>query len=201
MSIVSAPVLSRQLRIPNLVLKLAEQAAEARSWAAEFDALPPRPAASVAVPTRHGATLVELHQGYERLLRADANRSVARLIAASTKMGNPIVWSLARNEDRCTDLDEREVWPSEVSQPLATHHAKQGDGAVAAVRASRGWGYAASDTELTGLANQLLRTERLDVAPASTASIAALHFAAKLGRLEPDAPHVAVVYTRGHEKK
>lgn len=195
-----ASVLGRQLRIPHLFLKRADQAMDARSWATEFAALRPRAAASIAVPTRHGATLVEIHEGYEALRASSKGLTPARLIAASTKMGNPIVWSLARGGLEYEDMSENEVFPSETSEPLATHKAKQGKEAIAAVRATMGWGFAAGDEELENLAKQLLRTEDVDVAPASTAGIAALHFAAKLGRLEEDAPHVAIVYARSQKR-
>lgn len=145
------------------------------------------PPAAVAVPTREGSVVAGLWSGFETL------NASPRLIAATSKMGNPIVWSLAQGEDTCTDLDERHVFPSATSEPLATYKSADGTPAVKAVRASNGWGYAASDAELEDLTQQLQRTEQLDALPAATAGIAALHFAAKFARLDAGAKHVAIV--------
>lgn len=146
--------------------------------------------AVVAVPTRDGTGVAGLWSGFQRLGRSP------KLVAATSKMGNPIVWSLAHGDDRCTDLDPRQVFPSALSEPLATHRSVDGDAAVKAVRASGGWGYAAADAELESLAKQLQRTENVNALPAAAAGIAALHFAAKFSRIEPDVTCVAVVTAR-----
>jgi threonine synthase len=156
----------------------------------------PRQADVIAVPTGNGTTIQGLHHGLEELLRTGKISKLPHLVAASTKMGNPIVWSLAKGQGSIEDLDDHEVWPSETSEPLANVHAFDGEAAVAAVRATQGWGYAASDAELVALAKQIKRAEGLDVLPAGTAGVAALHFAAKLGRLDPNGLHVAILSGR-----
>lgn len=151
--------------------------------------LPEGPAV-VAMPTREGTAIAGVWTGFERLRRSP------KLVAATSKMGNPIVWSLAQGEDECTDLDPNQVFPSAVSEPLATYKSADGTAAVKAVRASGGWGYAAADAELASVAKQLERTESLVALPAAVAGIAALHFAAKFARLEPDATCVAIITAR-----
>jgi threonine synthase len=153
----------------------------------------------LAVPTREGTTVAGLWSG----VRSAGTRSkifpasgTPRIIAATTKMGNPIVWSLAQGFDECKDLDESQVFPSATSEPLATFHARDGNAAVQAVRASNGWGFAAADDELENLAKQLSRTENIEALPAAVAGIAALHFAARFGRLSPTGRHVAVLTAR-----
>ena len=146
--------------------------------------------AVVAVPTREGTAITGIWSGFERL------RRLPQLVAATSKMGNPIVWSLAQGADDCTDLEPNQIFPSSVSEPLATYKAAHGTSAVKAVRASGGWGYAASDSELESMAKQLERTESVAALPAAVAGIAALHFAAKFGRLEPDVTCVAILTSR-----
>jgi threonine synthase len=144
----------------------------------------------VAIPTRDGTAVAGLWAGFDRLKRRP------KVLAATSKMGNPIVWSLAQGINECIDLDPKDVFPSATSEPLATHKAADGDAAVKAVRASGGWGYAASDEELENLARQLERTENVRVLPAAAAGIAALHFAARFARLDATAPCVAILTSR-----
>lgn len=146
---------------------------------------------AIAVPTREGTCVA----GIGRALEA-AGASKTRLLAATTKMGNPIVWSLAQHLESCEDLESKNVFPSLTSEPLACYHAHDGDRALKAIRRSGGWGYAGSDAELESLAAQLKQSEGLEALPAGVAGIAALQFAARFGRLEETGTHVAVIAGR-----
>lgn len=145
----------------------------------------------IAVPTREGGAIAGIADG----LRA-AGATSTRLLAATTKMGNPIVWSLAQQLEACEDLDPKNVFPSLASEPLSCYHAHDGDAALKSIRKSGGWAYAASDAELEDLADQLRKEEGVESLPSGVAGIAALRFAAKFGRLDAKGVHVAILSGR-----
>ncbi len=176
---------------PNVALQLDAYAEIAYEI---YDELRDAPAA-VAVPVSNGTTLAGIHKGFVRLHRRGKTSRVPRMVAGSASGKNPIVRAVLKNLPRCEDLEPGQIRETEVNEPLINWHAFDGDAALAAIRASRGWAGYASDREMLRQARLLKEHEGLSVLPASTAGLAVL-LARTLSEALPGDRYVAVLTGR-----
>ena len=138
-----------------------------------YDELRDAPAA-VAVPVSNGTTLAGIGKGFQSLYRRGKTSRIPRLIAGSSYRKNPIVESFLRNHDECRDLDPVRIRETAVNEPLINWHSIDGDGALDAIRTTKGWAGYASDRAMKRYARMIASSEGLNVLPASTAGLIAL---------------------------
>jgi threonine synthase len=138
-----------------------------------YDELRDAPAA-VAVPVSNGTTLSGIAKGFQSLYRRGKTSRIPRMIAGSSYRKNPIVESFIRDFDECRDLDPTKIRETPVNEPLINWHSIDGEGALAAVRGTRGWAGYASDRSMKRFARMISSSEGLNVLPASTAGLISL---------------------------
>jgi threonine synthase len=138
-----------------------------------YDELRDAPAA-VAVPVSNGTTLSGIFRGFQSLFRRGKTSRIPRIIAGSSYRKNPIVYSFLKQLPSCQDLDPAAIRETTVNEPLINWHAIDGDLALDAIRATRGWAAHGSDRAMTRYSRMISSSEGLNVLPASTAGLIAL---------------------------
>ena len=138
-----------------------------------YDELRDAPSA-VAVPVSNGTTLAGIHRGFLSLYRRGKTSRMPRIVGGSSHGKNPIVRAYQRGLPRCEDLEPTRVRETEVNEPLVNWHSIDGDLALEAIRATRGWATDVTDKSMTQAGRVLLQQEGLGVLPAATAGLLAL---------------------------
>jgi len=152
---------------------------------------------SVAVPVSNGTTLAGIFDGFRRLHERGRTSRIPRMVAASSYRKNPIVKSFREGHAFCIDLQPSEIHETTVNEPLINWHSFDGDLALQALRASRGYAEYASDHDMLQHARLLLQREGLSVLPASASALIALAKVRSNGGL-PEDDHVVVLTGRRH---
>ncbi len=138
-----------------------------------YDELRDAPAV-VAAPVSNGTTLAGLYRGFLSLYRRGKTSHMPRIVAGSSFGKNPIVRSFLLGEENCSDLAPDRIRETHINEPLINWHAIDGDHALAAINATKGWAANASDKAMRQYARLLSEKEGLRVLPASTAGLIAL---------------------------
>ncbi|MGD9209362.1 MAG: pyridoxal-phosphate dependent enzyme [Desulfobacteraceae bacterium] len=138
-----------------------------------YDELRDAPAV-VAVPVSNGTTLAGLYRGFLSLYRRGKTSHMPRIVAGSSFGKNPIVRSFLLGEKNCRDLSPERIRETRVNEPLVNWHAIDGEHALKAIKATKGWAANASDKAMRQYARLLCEKEGLQVLPASTAGLIAL---------------------------
>lgn len=138
-----------------------------------YDELRDAPAV-VAAPVSNGTTLAGLYRGFLSLYRRGKTSHMPRIVAGSSFGKNPIVRSFLLGEESCRDLSPERIRETHINEPLINWHAIDGDHALAAIKATKGWAADASDKAMRQYARLLSEKEGLRVLPASTAGLIAL---------------------------
>lgn len=138
-----------------------------------YDELRDAPAA-IAAPVSNGTTLAGLYRGFLSLYRRGKTSHMPRIVAGSSFGKNPIVRSFLLGEENCRDLAPERIRETNINEPLINWHAIDGDHALAAIKATKGWAANASDKAMRQYARLLSEKEGLQVLPASTAGLIAL---------------------------
>jgi threonine synthase len=159
-----------------------------------YDELRDAPA-TISVPVSNGTTLAGIYRGFVSLYRRGKTSRIPRIVAGSSHAKNPVVSAWMRGLAACEDLDPQRITESAVNEPLINWHSADGDHALSAIRASRGWAMNASDREMVGYARLIREREGLHVLPASTAGLLALVKQHQSDPLAPDR-HVAILTGR-----
>jgi threonine synthase len=128
----------------------------------------------VAVPVSNGTTLAGVYRGFVSLYQRGKTSRVPRMVAGSTYRKNPIVQAFVNNALHCEDLDPRRIRETPVNEPLVNWHAVDGDHALQAIRATRGWATNATDDSMRTFSRLIREREGLHVLPASTAGLIGL---------------------------
>ena len=153
---------------------------------------------SVAVAVGNGTTLAGVYEGLREVARERGERP-PRMVAASTRRGNPIIKSWKEGSKVCLDLSPEEIRETEVNEPLVNWRSFDGQRALDALYDSNGFAVDASDAELRRITQLTRNLEGISVLTASTAALVGLQRGAKEGRLA-DGVHVAILTGRHFEK-
>lgn len=138
-----------------------------------YDELRDAPAV-VAVPVSNGTTLAGIYKGFLSLYRRGKTSKIPQMVAGSSSRKNPIVSSWIRNAPTCQDLSPADVRETKVNEPLINWHSIDGDLALDAIRAAKGWAANASDKKMLAVSKMVREREGLNVLPASAAGLIAL---------------------------
>ncbi len=169
---------------------------------------------TVSVSVGNGTTLAGVFDGFKEIAREWAGEPFAdgaerpgprlpRMVAASTPRGNPIIKSFKSGLAACADLDPIEIRETEINEPLTNWHAYDGDRALDALRASRGFAEYASDASMRRMTALIRQHEGINVLTASTAALAGLARVVERERLagrEIGDTHVIVLTGRSISK-
>ncbi len=154
----------------NLVLQLNHYGRIANEI---YDELRDAPAI-VAAPVSNGTTLAGIYKGFIRLYRRGKISRIPKMVAGSSFRKNPIVMAYLSNSESCTDLQPESIKETPVNEPLINWHSIDGDLALDAVRASRGWASNASDKNMLTYSRLIREKEGINTLPASTAGLIAM---------------------------
>lgn len=138
-----------------------------------YDDLRDAPAV-IAVPVSNGTTLAGIYKGFLSLYRRGKTSRIPRVVAGSSFNKNPIVQAFLKNKITCEDLDPHKIRETSVNEPLINWHSIDGNHALEAIRATKGWAGNAADKQLLSYSKFIREREGLHVLPASTAGLAAL---------------------------
>ncbi|NWF94788.1 MAG: pyridoxal-phosphate dependent enzyme [Candidatus Thorarchaeota archaeon] len=129
----------------------------------------------VFVPVGNGTTLAGVYEGFKKLHESGKIPLVPRIVATSTRRGNPIVKSYKLKSRRMIDLGRDEIRESRVNEPLTNWHSFDGQEALDAIYESGGFAEYASDTKMIEFARLLRQEEGLNVLPASASTLAVMN--------------------------
>jgi threonine synthase len=128
----------------------------------------------VLCPVGNGSTLAGIYLGFKKLMEAGKITSVPRMVATSTKRGNPIVKSWKMKSRTVVDLGRDEIKETKFNEPLTNWHAYDGQEALDAIYESNGFADYASETKMMEFSKVLRQEEGLYVLPASASTLAVL---------------------------
>jgi threonine synthase len=138
-----------------------------------YDELRDAPAV-VAVPVSNGTTLAGIYKGFLSLYRRGKTSRMPQIVAGSSHNKNPIIRAFMKNSTSCDDLPPEKIHETAVNEPLINWHSIDGDQALEAIRATKGWAAYASDKSMLSYSRLLREREGLSVLPASTAGLIVL---------------------------
>ena len=128
----------------------------------------------VFCPVGNGTTFAGIYSGFKKLYDTGKISEVPRMVATSTRRGNPIVKSFLMKSRTMIDLGRDEIKESKVNEPLTNWHSFDGQEALDAIYESEGFADYASDTKMMEFARVLREEEGLNVLPASASTLAVL---------------------------
>jgi threonine synthase len=128
----------------------------------------------VFCPVGNGTTFAGIFAGFKKLYETGKISEIPRMVATSTRRGNPIVKSFLMKSKTTIDLARDEIKESKVNEPLTNWHSFDGQEALDAIYESEGFADYASDTKMLEFARALREEEGLNVLPASASTLAVL---------------------------
>jgi threonine synthase len=129
----------------------------------------------VFVPVGNGTTFAGIHLGFKRLYDTGKISFLPRMVATSTRRGNPIVKSFKMNSRTIQDLRRDEIKETKFNEPLTNWHAYDGQEALDAIYDSRGFADYASEVKMVEFSKLLRQEEGLYVLPAAASTLAVMH--------------------------
>lgn len=130
-------------------------------------------------PVGNGTTLAGIYAGFKKLLLMGKTMSVPKMVATSTRRGNPIIKSFKENNRTIVDLAPEEIKETKVNEPLTNWRAFDGQLALDAIYESSGFADYASDSRMIEFSKLIRSEEGLSVLPASASTLAVME---SLGR-------------------
>lgn len=134
-----------------------------------------RPPHYIFCPVGNGTTLAGIHYGFKQLFNAGKINFLPKIVATSTKRGNPIVKSFKMNSKIVQDLGRHEIKETKFNEPLTNWHAYDGQEALDAIYESRGFADYASEAKMVEYSKLLRQEEGLYVLPAAASTLAVMH--------------------------
>ncbi len=134
-----------------------------------------RPPHYIFCPVGNGTTLAGIHYGFKQLFEAGKINFIPKVVATSTRRGNPIVKSFKMNSKIVEDLGRHEIKETKFNEPLTNWHAYDGQEALDAIYESRGFADYASETKMVEYSKLLRQEEGLYVLPAAASTLAVMH--------------------------
>jgi threonine synthase len=138
-----------------------------------YDELRDAPAI-VSVAVSNGTTLTGIYKGFVSLYRRGKTSRIPRIVAGSAFRKNPIVAGWISKASSCTDLRPESIRETSINEPLVNWHSVDGDLALDAIRASKGFARHVSDKNMKALSRLVREKEGLNVLPAATAGLFAM---------------------------
>ncbi|MFW9964657.1 MAG: pyridoxal-phosphate dependent enzyme [Candidatus Sifarchaeia archaeon] len=129
----------------------------------------------VFVPVGNGTTIAGIYLGFKRLFETGKIQFLPRMVATSTRRGNPIVKSFKMNSRTIQDLRRDEIKETKFNEPLTNWHAYDGQEALDAIYASNGFADYASESKMVEFSKLLRQEEGLYVLPAAASTLAVMH--------------------------
>ncbi|MFH1863246.1 MAG: threonine synthase, partial [bacterium] len=139
-------------------------------------------------------TMIGIYKGFLNLYRRGKTSRIPKMVAGSSHGKNPIIQAFLENRKRCQDLEPEKVKETVVNEPLINWHSIDGDLALSAIYATKGWASNATDKKMIMEARKIRDKEGLNTLPASTAGLIAL---LKQHQTEPLPPDRYVVILTG----
>jgi len=130
-------------------------------------------------PVGNGTTLAGIYAGFKKLLLMGKTISVPKMVATSTRRGNPIIKSFKENQRTIVELRPEEVKETRVNEPLTNWRALDGQLALDAIYESSGFADYASDSKMIEFSKLTRSEEGLSVLPAAASTLAVME---SLGR-------------------
>ncbi|MFX0034079.1 MAG: pyridoxal-phosphate dependent enzyme [Candidatus Hermodarchaeota archaeon] len=149
----------------------------------------------VFCPVGNGTTLTGIHRGFKKLFEDKKISKIPKIIATSTRKGNPIIKSYKLNNKIVLDLSPDEIRESKVNEPLTNWHSYDGQEALDSLYESNGFADYASDTKMIELSRILREEQGLNALPAATSTLAVLSNLKK-GRVILKGNYVAILTGR-----
>lgn len=128
----------------------------------------------VFCPVGNGTTLAGIYLGFKRLMEAGKITSIPRMVATSTRRGNPIVKTWKMKSRTIVDLNRDEIKETKYNEPLTNWHSFDGQEALDAIYESNGFADYASENKMGEYAKILRQEEGLYVLPASASTLAVM---------------------------
>ena len=128
----------------------------------------------VFCPVGNGTTLAGIYAGFKKLYLSGKTMTVPKMVATSTRRGNPVIKSFKENKRTIVDLKPEEVKESKVNEPLTNWHAFDGQLALDAIYESGGFAEYASDTKMMEFSKLIRSEEGLSVLPAAASTLAVM---------------------------
>jgi threonine synthase len=125
-------------------------------------------------PVGNGSTLAGIHLGFKKLFSDGKIKQLPRIVAVSTKRGNPIIKSFKEHKKVIQDLNPNDIHETKINEPLINWHSFDGQEALDAIYESKGFGEYASDSMMIHFSKVLREDEGLLVHPASSSTLAVL---------------------------
>ncbi|MFX1513953.1 MAG: pyridoxal-phosphate dependent enzyme [Promethearchaeota archaeon] len=128
----------------------------------------------VLCPVGNGTTLAGIYLGFKKLFYENKIKKIPRVVACSTRRGNPIIKSYKLHSKGILVLNPEEITETKINEPLTNWKALDGQEALDAIYESQGFGEYASETQMLKFAKFLKEEEGLNVHPASASTLAVL---------------------------
>lgn len=128
----------------------------------------------VFCPVGNGTTFAGIHLGFKKLVETGKIPTMPRMVATSTRRGNPIVKSFKMNSKIISDLARGEIKETKFNEPLTNWHAYDGQEALDAIYESNGFAEYASEAKMWEFSKRLRQEEGLYVLPASASTLAVM---------------------------
>lgn len=125
-------------------------------------------------PVGNGTTIAGIFSFFKKLKEAKKIHNYPRMVAVSTRRGNPIIKSFKQKSKSIIDLKPEEIVETKINEPLTNWHSFDGQIALDAIYDSKGFAEYAADAKMTEYARLLRELEGLNVLPASAATLAVL---------------------------
>jgi threonine synthase len=129
----------------------------------------------VFCPVGNGTTLAGIYLGFKKLYETGKIPSIPRMVATSTRRGNPIVKSFKAGSRAIKDLGREEIKETKFNEPLTNWHAYDGQEALDALYESNGFADYASEAKMMEFNKYLKQEEGLYVLPASASTLAVMN--------------------------
>ena len=132
-------------------------------------------------PVGNGTTLSGIYSGFKKLYLTGKTMSIPKIVATSTRHGNPIIKSFKNTTRIISDLNHEEVRETKINEPLTNWRAFDGQLALDTIYESNGFADYASDAKMMEF-SKLVRTEEgLSVLPAAASTLAVMESLGKEG--------------------
>ena len=133
----------------------------------------------VFCPVGNGTTLAGIYAGFKKMYLFGKTLTVPKMVATSTRRGNPVVKSFKENKRTIVDLEPAEIKETKINEPLTNWRALDGQLALDAIYESGGFAEYASDSKMAEFSKLVRSEEGLSILPASASTLAIMQ---SLGR-------------------
>ncbi len=127
----------------------------------------------VAAPVGNGTTLAGIYSGFKKLYRSGVINSLPRLIASSTSLGNPIIYSWKHGYKKIQVLEPSTIVETQINEPLVSFRSMDGQKALNSIYDSKGVAIGVNDEDMKKFSKIIDSQQSIEVLPASASSMSA----------------------------